>query len=349
MVDLSFGSELYIIFDQEPEKRYRLAVTFEGCAPGAKATVVVSSWRGAQSVEFVSSDMTTYFTLDDVLWNVTGARFDTLSNRYQVLKDTLLMFEVSRDYGWNLSYCESWNWDFDEGTWTGDRRPTHVYETIGIYFLNVTFGNLTSGSSYEIGALLEVVESQPATVVEIYQEVDVTLTVAGRKGNVVAVRIYEDGFLVRSADVTRTAGQPDSITLELAKCLGRTYEIELVYDAAHRGANPTWLNLTSGSTVLTLFKEFNTRDGFQQVVPVPASYLDGAAAGNPEYVFDASGSYDIDGEIVSYHWDFGDGATSDGASTRHAYSADGVYVVRLTVTDDDGLAATAERETSVAT
>jgi PKD domain len=52
--------------------------------------------------------------------------------------------------------------------------------------------------------------------------------------------------------------------------------------------------------------------------------------------FDGSGSYDPDGEIVSWHWDFGDGEVSDQMAPMHAYSQDGEYVVVLCVTDNDG-------------
>lgn len=52
--------------------------------------------------------------------------------------------------------------------------------------------------------------------------------------------------------------------------------------------------------------------------------------------FDATGSSDPDGTIVSYDWDMGDGTLLSGAMPSHAYSADGSYTVSLTVTDDAG-------------
>ncbi|UCF07367.1 MAG: PKD domain-containing protein [Thermoplasmata archaeon] len=52
--------------------------------------------------------------------------------------------------------------------------------------------------------------------------------------------------------------------------------------------------------------------------------------------FDGSASYDLDGCIVSYEWDFGDGNTASGVSPTHIYDAPGRYTVTLTVTDDDG-------------
>ncbi len=348
-VDLSLGSKGYIAFDQEAEKRYRLAVSFDGCAPGTKATVVIRSLRGAQNVECVISDSTIYFSLNDILWNVTGARFDELSSRYQVLKDTVLMFEVNRDYGWNLTGFDTWNWNFGDGSWTNDRHPTHVYEALGVYVLNLTFANSTTGSTYEIGALVEVVSSPPIPIAEIYQDVELTLTVSGRKGNSVSVRVYEDGALVNSADVVRTTGCPNSVTLVMKKCLGKIYEIKLIYDAQHKGANPTWLEFRSGGDVLTFFKEFNTCHGYDQTVTLPSFYLDEATKKNPSYHFDASESYDIDGEVVSYLWEYGDETMSSGLATEHRYSHNGVYIARLTVTDDDGLTTTVEREITITT
>ncbi|MCW3985053.1 MAG: PKD domain-containing protein, partial [Candidatus Bathyarchaeota archaeon] len=53
--------------------------------------------------------------------------------------------------------------------------------------------------------------------------------------------------------------------------------------------------------------------------------------------FSASGSYDADGTIVSYFWDFGDGSNATGVTTQHAYADDGNYTITLTVTDDDGV------------
>jgi|GEM_PF-2920194 len=48
-------------------------------------------------------------------------------------------------------------------------------------------------------------------------------------------------------------------------------------------------------------------------------------------------SYDSDGTITTYAWDFGDGGSGSGMSVTHAYPLPGDYTVSLTVTDDDGL------------
>lgn len=60
-----------------------------------------------------------------------------------------------------------------------------------------------------------------------------------------------------------------------------------------------------------------------------------------EVFFDGSTSYDPDGTIVSYHWDFGDEITAEGESVRHTFSSGGYHVVTLTLTDDEGATASA--------
>jgi len=54
-------------------------------------------------------------------------------------------------------------------------------------------------------------------------------------------------------------------------------------------------------------------------------------------------SRDEDGSVVSWEWDFGDGATSRERNPTHFYQASGRYQVLLVVTDDDGAADTRVR------
>jgi PKD repeat protein len=63
--------------------------------------------------------------------------------------------------------------------------------------------------------------------------------------------------------------------------------------------------------------------------------------------FDARRSFDVDGTIVSYTWDFGDGTTDTGEQVVHEYTVPGIYTVRLTVVDDGGATATATLQASI--
>jgi len=70
----------------------------------------------------------------------------------------------------------------------------------------------------------------------------------------------------------------------------------------------------------------------------PVSNPGGPYSGNinEPIQFNASGSYDPDGEIVEYTWDFGDGSVGYGVNPTHSYSKSGIFEVKLTVKDDDG-------------
>ena len=63
--------------------------------------------------------------------------------------------------------------------------------------------------------------------------------------------------------------------------------------------------------------------------------------------FDASGSSDPDGTIVSYEWDFGDGSTGTDVLTSYTYGSAGTFNVTLTVTDDLGATDTLQQEITV--
>jgi PKD repeat protein len=62
---------------------------------------------------------------------------------------------------------------------------------------------------------------------------------------------------------------------------------------------------------------------------------------NESISFDGSQSYDNDGQISQYLWEFGDGNSSTQAMATHSYSNSGTYNIKLTVTDNLGAKGTA--------
>jgi PKD repeat protein len=63
--------------------------------------------------------------------------------------------------------------------------------------------------------------------------------------------------------------------------------------------------------------------------------------------FNASGSSDPDGEIVSFQWDFGDGRGDSGETVTHKYKNAGTFTVVLVVQDNSGNRGTASQTVSV--
>jgi C1A family cysteine protease/PKD repeat protein len=64
--------------------------------------------------------------------------------------------------------------------------------------------------------------------------------------------------------------------------------------------------------------------------------------------FDGSASYDSDGTVASYAWNFGDGSVSSGPIAAHTYNQAGTFTATLTVTDNAGAQGAATVKITVA-
>jgi RHS repeat-associated protein len=60
-----------------------------------------------------------------------------------------------------------------------------------------------------------------------------------------------------------------------------------------------------------------------------------AVTGHPVQ-FNGSSSYDSDGSIAAYHWEFADSGTAEGATPTHSFASAGTHLVSLKVTDNEG-------------
>ncbi len=74
--------------------------------------------------------------------------------------------------------------------------------------------------------------------------------------------------------------------------------------------------------------------------PVADAGVDHVAPTFTTLTFDARDSHDPDGSVAAYRWEFGDAEVASTAVASHVFRTPGIYTVRLTVTDDDGLEAT---------
>lgn len=118
-----------------------------------------------------------------------------------------------------------------------------------------------------------------------------------------------------------------------------TAETLTINSASHSYANPGYYQVTltvidDGGASNSSSQEILVKDPSIQE-PLALLSVDKTNALTTEQInFDASSSYDHDGSIASYEWDFGDGTLASGIQQSHSYALAGDYTATLTVLDD---------------
>jgi len=140
-----------------------------------------------------------------------------------------------------------------------------------------------------------------------------------------------DGSSIGSTPLERTGVSPGVHTVQISRS-GYQTEVRQVLISA--GATAT--------VQVTLTPEPSNQPPNAAFTYSPSS----PTVGEPVQ-FNATGSNDPDGSIVSYAWDFGDGGSGSGATPVHSFGTNISYTVRLTVTDNGGATDTITKTVSV--
>ena len=160
-----------------------------------------------------------------------------------------------------------------------------------------------------------------------------------------------DSGMIGSQQSTANGGRNWSGTLGMFAAGGKLYfvtsangnlnSIALASDVGPTGVSTVVNGPTTGGTDWRARALFLVNGSVAPAnVPPTASYTQTCTALACD--FDASGSKDTDGSIVSYDWDFGDTTTqtTTGPTVHHDFTGSGSYQVKLTVTDNRGATAT---------
>jgi PKD repeat protein len=246
--------------------------------------------------------------------------------------DEVIDFDASESYdpdGSILSYF----WDFGDGITRNGVLVQHSYSQDGKYVVTLTVTD-SEGAANATSATKTVQEqpSLPPNQVPVASFTESGETVYVEESiNFDASGSYDpDGSIVSYSwdfgDGTTATG----VTVSNAYIYAGSYTVTLTV-TDNRGATNT------ASVVKTVLAEpvLNHKPVASFTESDEIVYIDDVIS------FNAANSYDPDGTIVSYHWDFGDGITGTGLSVSHSYSESGTYVITLTVTDDDGVTNTA--------
>ena len=150
----------------------------------------------------------------------------------------------------------------------------------------------------------------------------------------------DDGAYGLTVSEARDAGYAVSLTRVTIE-VGATHSYTIDWDQLAQ--NQGGIKQTIASTGDEGFDETRT------LWPPIASFTcsPGKVSANRTINFNASQSYDPDGEIISYEWSFGDGNAATGELVGHAYPEPGEYFVSLVVVDNDGVVSTNSRTVQV--
>ena len=225
----------------------------------------------------------------------------------------------------------SYNWDFGDGTNSSEADPTHTFTGVGNFTvtLEVSDAEGLTDTAQVIVVVTEPVNNEApdavasATPLSGDAPLEVSFTGSASTDDNAVVSYswdFKDGGTSNVADPVYTFTTPG------------TYEVVLTVSDAE--------GLTDTATVTITVNNSN-------MAPIAIASATPLSGLSPLVVnFSSSGSTDDTG-IVSYEWDFGDGASSDQANPTHTYVGIGTYTAILTVRDAEGLSASASVQIEV--
>jgi cytochrome c len=224
----------------------------------------------------------------------------------------------------------AYSWDFDDGGSALGQNPTHIYQQPGTYMAKVTVTDPDgSTGTAEVEIIVTEAPNRPPTV---------RASADPLSGNApLDVRFSAEGT------------DPDGDAL--------LYEWDFGDGGSAFGAQATHRYLAAGTydaTVTVTDPDGATGTATVRVTvsgnraPSVTLTADPQSGTAPLRVrFTANGS-DPDGGPLRYSYDFGDGSPSaTGRRATHTYAQPGTYTARVTATDRDGAAASAQLEITV--
>lgn len=217
-------------------------------------------------------------------------------------------------------------WSFGDGGSATGAVVTHAYTDDGRFTVKLTVVDQDSTSSF-VELVVKVLNRAP---------------LAKAEANPTSVKTHEAVSFVGTG-----SSDPDGKVL--------WYQWRFGDGSSAFGATVTHSFADDGTYTVTLIATDDDGDegiGTVEVTvanraPVSVAGEDMATQTGVPLRLDGRGSYDTDGTISLYHWDFGDGSTANGPVVTHAFPAHGDFQVELTVTDDDGSSTTSNLTVTV--
>lgn len=220
---------------------------------------------------------------------------------------------------------ESWEWSFDDGEISDEENPVHSFSDDGQYTVELIVTD-NHGGTDTVTKKINVGNEPPEASFgfspekpKTFEEITFEDTSTDSDGTIVS---YEWKFGTEGISSDNTAYY--------------TFDDDGSYTVTLIVTDDDGDSGTCSKTVQVFNRAPNASFKFSPVNP---------SAGQSIQFEDTSS--DMDGEISSRHWDFGDGDGSDNKDPIHQYTSPGDYNITLTVTDDDGATASISHITHI--
>ncbi|RLF24648.1 MAG: hypothetical protein DRN01_06845, partial [Thermoplasmata archaeon] len=219
----------------------------------------------------------------------------------------------------------SWHWDFGDGNISYEQNPTHKYADNGTYTITLTIWD-NDGDSDSI--------NKQITVLNVAPEANFTYSPS----------IPYTSELINFTDLSTDL---DGTIVNWTWDFGDG-NVSYEQNPQHKYAD----NGTYNVTLTIVDNDGATNTTYQYITvlnrgPIPDFEWTPANPTDLDVITFTDLSYDTDGWIINYTWNFGDGNISYEQNPTHQYADNGTYTVTLTVTDNDGLSNTASKNIDV--
>lgn len=222
----------------------------------------------------------------------------------------------------STSNPNTWLWTFGDGTTSTDQNPLHVYNAPGVYSVKMVAAN--SGSCADSIQKVSYITISPSPIASFTGDnlsgCQVPHTVQFTDASTGALAWFWDfgdgtTSTLQNPTHTYTDDSVYTVSLMVASNIGCTNSLVM----------PGYISITPPQANLTA-------DPVRGCLPLSVDFSDSSTA---------------TGNIVSWFWDFGDGATSTDANPTHIYTTPGIFDISLVITNDLGCTDTVVRSNYV--